>query len=191
MPNIGDLSLPDDLFDRYTLGGALSPGVVTLSGHDRGQKIDVKEGDGDGGATTTHKGEQIVRFKASHALWKDARRDAFAEWEAFEPILAASLETKPPTAFDIYHPDLARPSIDVKSVTVEKVSGMVYDGNGGATVVVDYCENRPPKPKGGTPSGSSANGGKPGGEGAAGPETDPNADAQRELDEQIAEAREP
>ena len=50
-----------------------------------------------------------------------------------------------PTALPIYHPDLARNGFT--SVVKSSISGLQYDGRGGATVVVEFIEYRPPKPK--------------------------------------------
>lgn len=194
-PNIVD---HPDLYDVLVCGGSggagvKSPGVVTLEGHDRSEKWDVKEGDGKKGATTTHKGAEVAKFSASFYLWKPKGRrssgvDHFAQWDVFREFLRSTLKTKPPTAFDIYHPDLAEN--EIKSVQVAKIYGKKYDGLGGATAKVDFIEYLPPEPAGGTPQGSSASAGAAGGEGGGAP-PDPNAEAKAELERELAEAREP
>ena len=178
----------EDLFDHIILNGVQSPGIVTLSGHDRPQKWDVKSATGSAGASTTYQGEEIAKFTATFKLVKDSSAmtpqgailseiisetqdlDEFAEWDEFQPLLEKSLSTKPPTALPIYHPDLIRNSINI--VSVEKIGGMVHDGKGGASVTVSFLEFRPPKKKGGSPKGK-----------------DPNADVKKELDAVVKAAK--
>jgi hypothetical protein len=174
----------EDLYDAITLGGVRSPGLVTLSGHDRNEKWDVKDGDGQGGATTTHKGEQVAQFTASFYLVRDPTQDIdeFAEWDAFAAIIESTVsgEVK---ALDIYHPDLARNRIG--AVSKATIGGMKHDGKGGATIEVKFIEYRPPKKKGGNPKGA---GGWTSSTSAAG-KTDPNAAAKAELDKLTKQAQ--
>jgi hypothetical protein len=187
-PNIVDHPKLYEVLVCGGVNGVVSPGTCTLEGHDRAEKWDVKEGDGKGGATTTHKGEEVTTFSATFYIWKDRRADHFAQWDVFRAFLRQSIATKPPTAFDVYHPDLAEN--DIKSVQVKKIYGKKYDGLGGATCKVDFIEYRPPAPKGGTPQGSSAD--PAGGSGDAGAQApDPNADAKAAFEEELAKAREP
>jgi hypothetical protein len=178
---------PSETSDYLLLGGKRTPGSVKLSGHGRAEKWDVKEGDGQGGATVTYKGEELSKFTATFELGDGDDYDDFADWDAFVPILRRATGAKEPSALDVFHPDLAR--LDIKSVVVTKIGGLVHDGKGGATVAVDFLEYRPPVPKGGTPNGSSANAGAAGG--AAGGAQDPNADAQAEIDALLEEAKKP
>lgn len=189
MPNPIDDS---DLYDAIVIGSRRSPGKVTISGHAREENWDVKEGDGQGGASTTHKGEKIARFTATFELWDEPPYvDHFASWEPFVAHLRNAIKS----AMDVYHPDLV--PLDIKSVVVAKIGGMVHDGQGGATVAVDFLEYRPPKPKTSTPSGSTANAGVVGAGVAGGEaggtigEDDPNADAKAEVEALLDEAREP
>jgi len=170
------------LYDVIELAGRKSPGIVTLSGHDRNEKWDVKEPDGSGGGSTTHKGEKVTEFQASFALLKDPTipLDEFAEWETFPALIRSSLPSSgTPKALAIYHPDLA--ANDIKSVSKAGIGGMVHDGKGGATVVVKFLEFRPAKKKGGTPSSTKATTAKP----------DPNADLKKQIDELLKEAQRP
>ena len=179
MPNPVDHS---DLYDSIQLAGVRSPGMVTLSGHDRNQKWDVKEADGHGGATTTHKGEQVAQFSASFYLVKDPilGLDEFSDWETFSALIRSSLPPGgKPKALTIYHPDLA--ANDIKSVCQASIGGMTHDGKGGGTVVVKFIEYRPAKKQGGTPAGAKAKATK----------ADPNADLKAQLDALLEEARKP
>ncbi len=171
-----------ELYDTVLLAGKRSPGFVTLSGHDRNQKWDVKAADGAGGASTTYKGEEIAQFTASFQLVKDPvlDLDEFAEWSDFAAILRSTLPPKgKPKALDIYHPDLA--ANDIKSVCQASIGGMVHDGKGGATVAVKFIEYRPAKKKGGSPSGSTTTTKPP----------DPNADLKAKVAALTAEAQRP
>jgi hypothetical protein len=178
MPNPID---NESLYDSIVLAGKRSPGLVTLSGHDRNQKWDVKDADGAGGASTTYKGEQIAQFSASFYLVLDPVQgiNEFAEWDTFVSVVRSSLpSTGKPRALDIYHPDLA--ANDIKSVCQASIGGMTHDGKGGATVAIKFIEYRPAKKKGGSPSGSKS---------AA--KVDPNADLKAELAGLLVEAKKP
>lgn len=169
----------EELYDRLLISGVFSPGFVTLSGHDREYQFDVKESDGKSGSTAEYKGEKTAQFVATFQLVKDdtMELDEFAEWDLFQPMLEKSLATKPPSALAVYHPDLARNGI--WAVSIKKIGGMQHDGQGGATVAVEFLEHRPPKAKGGSPKPKAA-GASEGGTGKA-PKVDPNADLQEEL----------
>lgn len=179
MPNPID---DEELYRCIVTGSKKSPGQVTLSGHDRGEKWNVKEGDGEGGATTEHKGEEVTRFKASFYLVKDPVLgiNEYAEMDEYVRYLKTLL-VKPLKAVDVYHPDLAEN--DIKSVQLAKVGGRTYDGKGGATQFVEFLEYRPAKPKGGKPNGST-----PGSPDPAAP-PDPNADAKQAIKELTDEAK--
>jgi hypothetical protein len=149
MPNPID---NEELYDSIELAGVRSPGFVTLSGHDRVEKWDVKSADGAGGARMTYKGDEIAQFQASFYLVKDPvlDLDEFAAWEKFAAVIKSSIiATGKPKALKIYHPDLA--ANDIKSVCKASIGGMQHDGKGGATVVVKFIEYRPQKPASGVP----------------------------------------
>lgn len=186
MPNPID---DESLYDAIVLAGTRSPGLVTLSGHDRVQKWDIKSADGAGGASTTHKGEEVAQFTASFYLVKDPvlGLDEFAEWETFAALIRSMLPAAGGVrAFDVYHPDLA--ANDIKAVQQASVGGMTHDGKGGATVVVKFLEYRPAKPKGGTAKGSRS-----GSSTRTGVTTlnDPNADLKAQIAALTAQARTP
>ena len=177
MPNPID---NEDLYDSVQIDGEKSPGFVTLSGHDRNEKWDVKESDGHAGASSTYKGENITQFQASFYLVKDPVLgvDEFAEWDAYSAKLRAALPTSgSPKALLIYHPDLLANGITV--VQIAGIGGMQHDGKGGATVVVKFLEYRPVKKKGGTAKGAKPSPARP----------DPNADLKKELDGLLTQAR--
>lgn len=162
-----------DLYDSILAAGVKSPGVVTLSGHDRTIGWDIKKGPGTSGATTTRTSEDPVSFTASFYLVRDDALgiDDLERWPQFEQVLRSTVSGATPQAIDIYHPDLAANGIT--SVVLQKMGGAVHDGMGGVTYAVQLLEYRPPKAKGGTPSGSKAK---------KKTEPDPDADALKELE---------
>ncbi len=151
MPNPFD---DPELYSSIVVAGNRSPGQVTLSGHDRVIGWDVKKGTGQTGATTTRTSEDPIEFTCAFYLVQDdiLGIDDFAAWESFSSLFRASVAGTTPLALDIYHPDLA--ANDIKSVVLKSFGGVVHDDKGGQTVSVKLLEYRPPKPKGGTPSGS-------------------------------------
>jgi hypothetical protein len=162
-----------ELYESLVVDGVRSPGKVTFSGHDRTQKWDVQSAPGQSGATTQHKGEDPADFTASFYFARDpiTGRDGYEEWPKFKKVLEDTISGPKPKAKDCYHPDLAENRI--KAIVLKKMGGRTYDGKGGCTIAVQLGEYRPPKPKGGTPKGASANKPKE--------DADPNAAANAEL----------
>jgi hypothetical protein len=140
-----------DLYDHIELGGVQSPGVVTITGHDRKIGWDIKKGSAQSGATTTRSCDDPVEFTCSFYLVDE---EEFAAWATFLAVINSTVSGKSPSALDVYHPDLAEN--DIKSVVKATVMGTVHDGKGGQTRVVKFLEYRPPRKAGGSPSGSKA-----------------------------------
>lgn len=147
----------DDLYSCIRLGGEPSPGSVTLSGHDSVVKWDVKAGSSQSGASMSIKEVPPIEFTATFELILDPTQgiDDFAAWDKFQRLIDSTVSGATPKALDIYHPDLARNRIT--SVVKASVGGLVVDKNdpGRATVAVKFQQYAPPKPKGGSPKGSS------------------------------------
>ncbi len=158
MPREVDPINDEELFDSIELAGVRSPGVVTLSGHDRKVNWDVKDGAGQTGASTTLKNMPLTEFTASFYL---ADEEEIGQWPAFRELVYSTISGKKPKALDVYHPDLAVNKI--KMIVLANMAGVVHDKKGGQTIAVKFQEYCPPKPKGGAP----------------GP--DPNAKANAEL----------
>lgn len=163
----------EELYDSIVLGGVRSPGKVTLSGHDSAVGWDIKKGNAQSGATTTRSSSDPAKFTATFYLVRDDAMgiDDLSAWPDFLAIINSTVSGKAPSAVDVYHPDLA--SQDIKSVVKSKVSGTVHDGKGGQTIAVEFLEYKPPKPLGGSPTGSKT---KPSPD-----PNDPNAAALAEL----------
>lgn len=179
-----DLARDGALYDSILLGTARSPGVVTVSAHDRAYKWDVKEGNGQEGASSTLKGSTLANPVCSFYLADDDER---AEWETFERIIAGMVEGQEATALTIYHPDLASKKID--AVSCAKIGGMVHDGKGGSTVAVTFQEYKPKKKKSSSPSGAKTSAG--GGANDPAKPPDPNAAAKAQLEALRKEAAAP
>jgi hypothetical protein len=136
-----------DLFSVITVGDRTSPGVVTLSNHDRGHNWDVKTVKGTDGSSSSYVGSPVGQFKASFTLVKDVEtgEDQFELWDDFQRYLETLLTGEKPAAVSIYHPDLARQHYT--EVTLAGISGVTHDQNGVGFVTVDFIEYKPPKPK--------------------------------------------
>lgn len=175
----------DDL-DFLILGNLHpSPGLLTLSGHDRVQNWDVQAAKGTTGASSQLGGAPIGRFKAAfylaHDRFADDGTNDFDNWEDFQRLLESLISGPVPSAVPIYHPDLARNKFS--EVTIASIGGMIHDGRGGASVTVEFIEYKPPKPK--PAAGAKAKPAAPvaaagAGTGKAKP-YDPNAAAKAEL----------
>lgn len=135
--------------DKMLLAGKLSPGVVTLTGHDRDRNWDVKQSKNADGGTSSLNGSAPGTFAASYYLVKDEASgvDEIAEWDDWQKLCdgLAPENSSPAQRAPVYHPDLARQRYT--EVSVKKVYGLVHDGKGGATGKVDFIEYRPAKPK--------------------------------------------
>jgi hypothetical protein len=138
----------EDLYSAIVLGTRRSPGVVTLSGHNRDEAWDVKAAKGQTGATSALNGDPIGQFEAEFYLVDDGEIDGpsqFDDWEDFQRLIESTTNGPKPVALPIYHPDLARQRYT--EVVSGGVGGLVHDGRGGARVKVKFLEYRPPKPK--------------------------------------------
>ncbi len=165
-------------------GDRRSPGVVTISGHDRENDWDVKKAKGQTGASSSLNGKPIGGFTTSFYLVNDVAEgdDQFEEWETFQRYLETLTDGPQPKAVPVYHPDLARQKYTEASI--KKIYGLTYDATGGGTAKVDWIEYKPPKPKPAkkaTFPDDPANPAKP----------DPNAAAKAELAALLAEAKQP
>jgi len=158
-----------ELFSSIILAGVVSPGKVTLSGHDRTVKWDVKEAKELDGASMDIKSVPAVEFTATFDLVDDPELDEFEQWDEFVEIIESTVGGKKVQAVDIYHPYLAAQRPPITSVVKATVGGIVDDEKGGRRIAVKFQEYRPPKPKKGSPTGSKTS--KP----------DPNADVKTEL----------
>lgn len=159
-------------YDVLVLAGKASPGVVKLTNVKRTTGWDQQESQGQDFANTVKKGAKLVAFTATWKLTKDERRDDFAAWELWSPILDSSTKAKGAKGTDAYHPELAE--LKVKSVVVtsrgarEPLDG---DETGAETVSVEFLEYNPPKPAPATTVAGSKDKTAP----------DPNADVKAQL----------
>lgn len=179
-----------EIFNSIVLGGQVSPGKVTLSGHDRDQNWNVQQAKGQTGASSTLEAPPLGEFQASFELTSDSpygEEDDFTRWDAFQRLIESTTNGPTPIALPIYHPDLARNGYT--EVVNRGIGGMVRDSRGGGVVQVKFGEHRPPKAKpakkaAAKPAASSSGG-------AAQAKPDPNAAAKRELEGLLEEAKRP
>ena len=181
-----------DLYSSIILGNKRSPGVVTLSGHDRNQNWDVQPAKGQDGESSQLNGRKLGEFQASFYLASDHDDDRgsndFIDWDAFQALIESTTNGPTPVALPIYHPDLVRNGFT--EVVNAGIGGLIWDDRGGCTVQVKFREHRPPKPKAPAKAKAKASSGtaKPGDPPA---KPDPNADAKRELAGLVDEAKKP
>lgn len=177
----------DDLFSSILLGRQVSPGVVTLRGHDRYKNWQVQKAKGQQGATTKLGGDDPGEFEASFYLAQidptDPNGDV-SRWEVFRRLIESTVNGPVPQALPIYHPDLAENGFT--EVVSGGISQPLRDGRGGVTYVVKFVEYLPPKPKPPRKPEASVRMGVTTLEAP-----DPNAAAKAELAALVAQAQDP
>lgn len=178
------LIVPSDtpeLFTSILLGDRWSPGVVTLTGHDREENWDIQQAKGGSGASTVLNGRPPGQFQASFFL---ATADQIYEWNAFQRLIESTTRGPSPVALPIYHPDLALNGFT--DVVSGGVGGIVWDAQGGATVQVKFLEYAPPKPKLAAKAKVKSTEGY-----GVREKPDPNAEAKAQLAALVDEAKKP
>jgi hypothetical protein len=169
------------------LGGIVSPGKVTISGHDRSFAWDIVAPKGATGASSKGGGAKLAQFLATFSLVSEAlpgELDQFDSWLIFDRLLRQMMAGPVPETRSVYHPDLVRNQIT--EVSVEVIGGMTFTSQGEGLISVKFLEYKPPKKR-------AAKRAKPAG--AAKPRQgkpeapDPNARAKQELADLMAEAR--
>ncbi len=183
-----------DALNVVVLGTTTSPGKVTITGHDRKENWDTQKAKGNVGATNKLNGADPGDFTCSFYLAGDgygtdfAQSNDFDDWETFQKLVDSLTSGPKPIALPIYHPALARQKFT--EVSKGMVGGMTYDGLGGATVVVQFKEYKPAKPKPVAAATGKPRGGSRGGNSAILAD-DPNAAAKRQLAALVEEANKP
>ncbi len=169
MPNPFD---DPELYRSVIIDNRASPGVVTITGHDRKTTWDVKNAKGQKGATITLKEQPPAEFTLTFSLVRDDAQgiNDWAEWDDYVRLFRDTVDGSTAKAKDIYHPDLAENGI--ASFAKAKIGGRVHDGKGGQTVVIVCQEYWPPQKKPGG-VGASPRGAKT--------KVDPDAAAKAEL----------
>ena len=173
---LNPIDYPQD-WDFCTVGGVRSPGIIPkkgISGLDRVNKWDVKEGKGTKGATTTYVGRPPIPFSIKFWLWTSAH---FQAWDAFASVLRYDpSKTSPGEAVSFFHPAAADPSIGVSSVVVTKIGGITEeDDHGLYSRTVDFLEYAPAAQEAAvsTPAGSKYTTGRGDPNAAPGTQPDP------------------
>ena len=92
------------MWDELWLGGALVPGVATVSGKGIERKIDTKNPKGASGASIKDEGDELTEFDIAIMQWSDAQRDAFVA--DFLPFITPRRKGGPKTPIETYHPVL-------------------------------------------------------------------------------------
>jgi len=149
-----------EAWDHIVLAGLPSPGTCVVSGATRAIGWDVKDADGQAGASSSRKGEPIGKFDCTFHLVDDPSETVYGDfeaWDAFHDLCMVSVSEDKPIALEVVHPDLNR--LGYTAVVLREMGDMVLDGKGGATVKVGFLEYRPPKPKDTGGVGSTKTGG--------------------------------
>lgn len=183
-----------DLFNVIVLGGQVSPGKATITGHDRDQNWNIQQAKGQIGASSTLEPPDLGEFQVSFELTSDAafgEEDDFTRWDTFQRLIESTTSGPTPFALPIYHPDLARNGFT--EVVNRGIGGMLRDSKGGGVIQVKFGEHRPAKPKATKRAESKPNAGGTGAVTGTGAEQrpDPNAAAKRELAGLVDEAKRP
>lgn len=131
----------EGIYDTILLRGVTSPGVVTLSGHERAAAWDVQAGVGVRGGNTRLKSLPPGSFTATFYLSDRAEFDA---WASFRDLIFSSVSGPSPIGLEIYHPDLVVNGF--RTVSLATMGGVVHDHKGGQTIAVKFQEYAPPKP---------------------------------------------
>lgn len=136
-------------WDSVIIAGRQSPGLAQIGDVAREYEWDVKVGKGAFGSTTTFTGRVPAKFSIAFTLWTQAH---FSAWEDFVERLKynpAKIKYNPETLFvsgvtavDIFHPALVE--LDINSVVVQKIGGLVHKGRGVYTASIDFLEYYPP-----------------------------------------------
>ena len=173
---------------RYIVtAGVRSPGVVTLSGHDRAVKWDTKPAPGQVGATNSFTGIGLGEFTA---LFELATADELDAWADYQQLLKSTFSGPTPKALPIYHPDLAEN--DFTEVVVKSLGGKTYTVDLMCRVRVVFVEFRPSRDKRVSKATAQSRPNRtvsqPGG---ASEDNDPNAAARAELASLVEQANAP
>lgn len=187
-----------EFFDAVIVEDQISPGKVTITGHDWAEKWETKEQQGATGEVALHKGQEVRPFQLTFDLVLDPEdpegESDFDRWQLFAELLRSSTSGPEPRALFIFHPDLA--SNMITSVVLVSIGGMIRSEDPGRAQVqvvlrpYDPARDKPVKPAtagGGSGSGSAT----PTAPGEAPPKPDPNAAAKEELAQLLDAAEAP
>jgi hypothetical protein len=143
-----------DAWDVVVLGGQPSPGppgYAVVSGASAPRKLDIKDGQGQSGATVTYKGEKLSQFTVTIYLVETSDWVAWFKWRKLleKPPLGVAAKAIP-----IYHPALA--ALKIASVLIEEEGQPEPDGETGLyKVPIKMVQWKKPTPTLGTPQGSA------------------------------------
>ena len=132
-----------------------APGIVKISGAVIEIAYDVKEAQGQKGASTERKSEKVKKFTSTHWLsdepWLPGTFtpipgvvvDDHVQWTAFQWVLEQSKDADPPLALSLRHPELQRQKI--KAAVVTKIGGATPNDDGSTIIAVDWLVYAPVK----------------------------------------------
>mgnify|MGYP006273361897 CR=1 FL=1 len=145
---INPITDPRD-FDTIVIAGMESPGKCVITSPTRSYAWDVKTGKGAFGSTTTFTGRVPAKFGIEFTFW---RKSHFEKWETLYTKLRydpTKIKYNPATRWvsgvsplDIFH--AASDQLDINTVVVEEIGGLVHKGKGVWTTSVKFIEYYPP-----------------------------------------------
>jgi hypothetical protein len=131
-----------------------APGIVTITGADIEDGYDVKEAQGQKGASTEKKGEKIKKFTSTHWLSDEPYPegtfdpiegvdivDDHVQWTAFQWVLRQAMTSEPPRALSVRHPKLQIK--EIFAAVPAKIAGPNPNDDGSTVFAVDWQEYRP------------------------------------------------
>lgn len=168
----------------FTLAGVTWPGTVAIGGLKYSMGWDIKDADGQSGASLSRKGRKLSRFTVRFGMIVDPTQgvDQFSDWYGtWLPLLMSCFVGTDPVGLRLEHAEAQALSVD--SVVVEDISQVEHPGGDLSEGYADVAFVQYAPAKKVTTSGPSKS--KSGGaskEGAGAGASDPNDPIQDRLD---------
>lgn len=146
------------------------PGITTIPDGEIEDDYDVKEAQGQKGASTDKKGEKVKKFTTNHWLsdapWTPGTYepvegvdvvDDHVQWTAFQFVLRQVMTSEPPKALSLKHPKLRL--LEISSAVPTKINGPNPNEDGSTEFAISWLVYAPVKRTGGpgkdSPEGKS------------------------------------
>lgn len=146
---------PADLYDFPSLGGEPCPVVCEVADCASPRKWEIKEGQGNSGASVVYNGDGLAEFPIRFFAWTSAHFRLWAQWRAAH--IAKPPDGSKPKAQDFRHPltdELGIRAVVVKEETIwKKASPDLFVKD------VKFLQYKEPEPAQAKPQGSQASGG--------------------------------
>jgi len=117
-----------EIFETVTIAGVTWSGIATIGGLAYEMGWDIKDADGENGASLSRKGRKLSTFTIRFDMIYDpiAELDQFEEWyNTWVPLLKSCFVGADPVGLVIQHPDAQ--ALELDSVVVEKIGQVQRD----------------------------------------------------------------